>query len=84
MQNEGRKGADIEERLLDFAVELAKQLMPCRTRGWRDTSPRNLFVLELLRLPITPKHAQPKANATSFTSLELFSKNFEKARFGYA
>ena len=64
--------------------ELVRQLMPCRTRDWRDTSLVNSSVLERLRLPIMPKDVRQKANETSFTSLELFSKSFERARFGYA
>ena len=76
MQNEARglerKGADIEERLLEFAVRVGKAIDTLPTRGLEDTLPDSSCDQERPQPPIMPKRAQRKARKILFTNLRSF------------
>ena len=67
-----RKGEDIEERLLDFAVRVGKAIDAMPDTHSEDISPVSLFDQGPLPLLTMPRPVPLKAKKTLSTSLRLF------------
>lgn len=87
MQNKGRglerKGADIEERLLDFAVRVGKAI-----DALPDTRLGRHIAEQIVRSGTSPAPNYAEACAaetkkTLFTNWQSFLKNCDKTVFGY-